>query len=108
MTESDFATSLAAFPITGAAFSKCLSALFPADAMFEITDLETLTTRNSAALGDLWRRVGEAPVQISVRGLCDTLKNADQIVGLALRASKDPQSGLVIEDGEIVENTLFA
>lgn len=60
----------------------------------------------SEQLYDLWKRSGYESITISTNDLCAALGEAFQVISLQIVSVLDPGCGLLIEDGEIYEDTL--
>ncbi len=107
MTNTTFGADLTAFPISGQAVCEALlHALNPPD-VCEIRDIETLSTDGSLELGALWQIVstGQA-ARRTVKELITAIMHADQVIAIDLRFVGDRHRELVIEDGELIANSL--
>jgi hypothetical protein len=60
----------------------------------------------SEELYELWRRTGYESITISTNDLCAAIDGAFQVISLYMVSVLDPACGLLIEDGEIYEDTL--
>jgi len=99
---------LSEFPITGQAVCNALSAALEDSEYCVIIDVETLCSSNCKELGNLWHKVSSTDEEtLRVTDLLVILKNAHQVIRLDLHSQKVPQKGLFIEDGVLVENTLY-
>lgn len=95
-------------PISGESVSKYLSSILGGKELCIVRDIETLCTNNCEGLGELWREVSVSRnVEIAAYELISILGNADQIVTLHISIKNSPNQELVIDDGELVENTVI-
>jgi hypothetical protein len=99
--DSEFGT----IPIVGTAVCAAISTAWDASDLCVVKFLDTMC--NNAGLADLQRRVLESHhVEISVEKLIDALSQAVQIIDLTVQLVKEPQRHLVIEDGDLWDNSL--
>jgi hypothetical protein len=94
------------YPIDGPAVCRALQDAAGFDEQWIIRSIETLTSRDSLRLGDLWRQSNEADVIISTRELCEALKDADQVITLDIYLRSNKSIELLIEDSMAIINGL--
>ncbi|WP_275628385.1 hypothetical protein [Pseudomonas sp. 273] len=87
--------------------SNYLSKTLKSGEVCKLRSIETLCTENCEGLGRLWREVTENQnVEIKIHELVSVLRNADQVVSLHIIIEGLPSQELVIDDGELVANTI--
>jgi hypothetical protein len=94
------------FPIDGSAFCHFMLPYLDDDTVWRLSAIETLANVPALDLGNLWAALQENAVLLSTSELCNVLRNANQIIALAIVDVKDASVKILIEDGEVVVNTL--
>lgn len=99
--------SLKQFPITGKDVCNILLSVSNDMETCLVKDIETLCSSDCQELGNLWRRVNLTRAEtMKISDLLSVLIYADQIVSLDIQSKINPHRVLLIDDGELVENTL--
>lgn len=94
-------------PISGESVSNYLSSKLDGSEICIVRDIETLCTKNCEDLGMLWHEVSEHRiVEITTCELVSALINGDQVVTLHISIKNSPNQELVIDDGELIKNTI--
>lgn len=96
------------FPIDGNAFCSFMHTYLDSNVVWKLSAIETLTDAPALDLGKLWTTLQEKAVLLSTSELCSALINANQIITLEVADEKDASVQILIEDGEMVVNTIAA
>lgn len=94
------------FPVDGNTFCSFMQPYLDTDVVWRLKAIETLTNVPAPDLGDLWTVLQESEVLLSTSELCSVLKKASQIIALDVIDEKSASIQILIEDGEIIVNTL--
>jgi hypothetical protein len=89
--------------VTGAAVVRIIGGVAASNCdVWILRSIETLSHAPSLPLGDFWRKVAEAPIEVQTNELCFALKQAFQVVTLDAELKGCPEKRLVVDDGEII------
>lgn len=99
--------SIGKSPISGESVGNFLSSNLEGCELCIVSDIETLCTENCEGLGKLWHEIAEhRNVEMTISELISVLINADQVITLHVSIKNLSNQELVIDDGELVENTV--
>jgi hypothetical protein len=93
------------FPISGDTVCRILKH-YSDDDVWVVKSIETISKGKTKILGDIWERVGSGPVKITNRELFNALMSATQVISLDMHLLSRKSVELLIEDGELVSQSL--
>jgi hypothetical protein len=94
------------YPISGESVCDALNSIAGPKERWVIRAIETLTSKNSLLLGDLWKEARVSEIEICTKDFCSALFYADQVISLDIHLLHKKQVELLIEDGFVVLNSL--